>query len=145
MLYLLGCMLCSLYIASVILSWRSFLHMGSSIVRADTSTTLGIHNGFRWIQKEHSFSQKKFCLFFSRVGMGLFCNSSSVGIDFLHSFMSGLPQLAVLEQFISMIGQALLKNHSNTFAEASVARGCVGKPYPHSSYSWKVTDKDFFL
>ena len=26
--------------------------------------------------------------------MGLSCNSSSVGIDFLHSFMSGLPQPA---------------------------------------------------
>ena len=28
------------------------------------------------------------------LGMGLSCNSSSVGIDFLHSFMSGLPQPA---------------------------------------------------
>jgi hypothetical protein len=43
------------------------------------------------------------------MAMGLSCNSSSVGMDFLHSFMSGLPQPAVLEWFV---------NHSNTMAEA---------------------------
>ena len=34
------------------------------------------------------------------------CNSSSVDMDFLHSFMSGLPQPAVLEWFISTSGEA---------------------------------------
>ena len=31
---------------------------------------------------------------FFNIGMGLSCNSSSVGMNFLHSFMSGLPQPA---------------------------------------------------
>ena len=39
--------------------------------------------------------------------MGLSCNSSSVGMDFLHSFMSGLPQPGVLEWFISTSGEAM--------------------------------------
>ena len=37
--------------------------------------------------------------------MGLSCNSSSVGMDFLHSFMSRLPQPA---------SPLVLINHSNT-------------------------------
>ena len=32
----------------------------------------------------------------------------------------------------------MLKNHSDTSAEARVARGSDGKPYPHSCCSWKV-------
>jgi hypothetical protein len=55
----------------------------------------------------------------TKTAMGLSCNSSSVGMDFLHSFMSGLHQPAVLEWFISTSGKArVLVNHSNTMAEA---------------------------
>ena len=32
----------------------------------------------------------------------------------------------------------VLKNHSDTSAEAGVARGCGGKPYPHKRCSWKI-------
>jgi hypothetical protein len=31
----------------------------------------------------------------------------------------------------------VLQKHSDTPAEAHVARGCDGKPYPHSCCSWK--------
>ena len=40
------------------------------------------------------------------MAMGLSCNSSSVGMDFLHSFISGLSQPVVLEWFISTSGEA---------------------------------------
>ena len=32
----------------------------------------------------------------------------------------------------------VLKNHSDTSAEAHMARGCDGKPYPHECCSWKI-------
>jgi hypothetical protein len=38
-----------------------------------------------------------------------------------------------------MASPLVLKNHSDTSAEARVARGSDGKPYPHSCCSWKVT------
>ena len=44
------------------------------------------NEGLSWIVPELSH--------FGHWGMGLSCNSSSVGINFLHSFMSGLPQAA---------------------------------------------------
>ena len=38
-----------------------------------------------------------------------------------------------------MASPLLLKNHSDTSAEARVAKGSDGKPYTHSCCSWKVT------
>ena len=38
-----------------------------------------------------------------------------------------------------MASPLVLKNHSDTSAEARVVRGSDGKPYPHSCCSWKVT------
>ena len=41
--------------------------------------------------------------------IGLSCISLSVGMDFLHSFMSGLPKSAVLEWFIGTSAEPRLR------------------------------------
>ena len=67
------------------------------------------------------------------------CNSSRVGIDFLHSFMPELPQPLCQNGLQALVASPLvLINNSNTPAEAIQTWMSAGNLYPHSSCCRKV-------